>query len=206
MVLATTADLREVLVCRGHAHHHAARLEELRSLATGSAGLQKDVTAIVAAQRWLLSQLRQLDGEVVSVEEAIAGALTSWPTQELEILSSLPGMTTLRAATLVSVMGDPTSFRNDRQLRKLLGWYPEAKESATSVSKHQLGQSGSRMARRELWLWVMQLLSPKTPPTPFRAYYSRLRQRGVPGRTAIGHVAGKLISILFPLPPQWKPL
>jgi hypothetical protein len=43
----------------------------------------------------------------------------------------------------------------------------------------------------------MFLISPKAPATPFRIFYHRLRARGVPGRTAIGHVAGKLISVLF---------
>ena len=106
-------------------------------------------------------------------------------------------MTVLRQAVLLSAIGDIASFQSDRQLRKLLGWYPEAKESGTSVFKHRLGQSGNRLARREIWLWVMFLISPKSPATPFRTFYQRLRNRGVPGRTAIGHVAGKLISVLF---------
>ena len=33
--------------------------------------------------------------------------------------------------------------------------------------------------------------------SPFAAYYQRLRKRGVPGHTAVGHLAGKLISVLF---------
>src|SRR5207245_492898 len=93
--------------------------------------------------------------------------------------------------------GRMAELQMHRQLRKLPGWYPEAKESGTSVSKHRLGQSGNRLARREIWLWVMFLISPRAPATPFRDYYERLRSRGVAGRTAIGHVAGKLISVLF---------
>lgn len=118
---------------------------------------------------------------------------------ELQVLNSLPGMTTLRQAVLLSAMGDIASFQSDRQLRKLLGWYPEVKESGTSVFKHRLGQSGNRLARREIWLWVMFLISPKSEATPFRTFYQRLRDRGVPGRTAIGHVAGKADLSAVPL-------
>jgi hypothetical protein len=138
-----------------------------------------------------------VDDQVAGIEETIANALESWPIQDRSVLESFPGMTTLREAVLLSAMGDLLSFRDDRQLRKLLGWYPEAKESGTTVSQHHLGQSGNRMGRREVWLWVMFLISPKAPPTPFRTFYRRLRSRGMPGRTAVGHVAGKLISVLF---------
>jgi len=35
------------------------------------------------------------------------------------------------------------------------------------------------------------------PPNPFRTYYQRLRGRGMSGSVAIGHLAGKLISVLY---------
>jgi hypothetical protein len=65
------------------------------------------------------------------------------------------------------------------------------------MSKHRLGLSGNRLGRREIWLWCMQLLTPLAPNTPFRDYYKRLRYRGLSGNVAIGHLAGKLISVTF---------
>jgi hypothetical protein len=56
--------------------------------------------------------------------------------------------------------------------------------------------SGNRIARRELWLWSLQLSSSQYA-TPFHAYYKRLRERNMPGMIAIGHVAGKLITVIF---------
>src|ERR1700687_2234860 len=43
----------------------------------------------------------------------------------------------------------------------------------------------------------MQLIAPRQQVTPFAAYYKRLRQRGMPGHAAVGHLAGKVISVLF---------
>jgi transposase len=194
---AAPAELYDVVVRGGRARRHADRMGELQALAAESAGLVDDIGPILKAQAWLLSQLNLVDEQIANIENALADALECWPPVELQVLNSLPGMTTLRQAVLLSAMGDIASFQNDRQLRKLLGWYPEAKESGTSVFKHRLGQSGNRLARREIWLWVMFLISPKSQTTPFRTFYQRLRDRGVPGRTAIGHVAGKLISVLF---------
>ena len=64
-------------------------------------------------------------------------------------------------------------------------------------AKHVLGDKGNRLARREIWLWAFSVLTPKTPPTPFLTYYQNLRGRGMRGNVAMGHLAGKLISVLF---------
>jgi hypothetical protein len=141
-------------------------------------------------------QLRLIDGQIQEVEAAIGAVLEEWPAQERTVLASFPGMTA-RQAVLLACIGDPACFRNDRQLRKLLGWYPEARESGSTLSKHRLGRSGNRMARRELWLWAWELISPTHADTPFQHYYRRLRDRGMTGKVAMGHLAGKLISVIF---------
>ena len=43
----------------------------------------------------------------------------------------------------------------------------------------------------------MQLISPRCSPTPFRTYYERLRKRNMKGNVAVGHLASKLITVLF---------
>ncbi len=173
------------------------RVPEVQALAASSAGLPDAGNRLLPMQGWLLRQIRLVDQEIQLAEAAIAQALEAWPSEDRVILASLPGMSTLRQATLLCCIGDVRSFPSDRQLRKMLGWYPEARESGASISQHRLGQTGIRLARREIWLWAFGLLSPKQSSTPFRAYYQRLRARGMPGKVALGHVAGKLISVLF---------
>lgn len=194
---ADPVDLHRVVVRQGHAGTLAARLMDLQLAAADSAGLIDDTDAIVHTQDWLLYQLNLLDGQIEQAESAINAVLEEWSDQERAVLASLPAMTMLRQAVLLACIGDITYFRDDRQLRKLLGWYPEARESGSSVSKHRLGRSGNRMARRELWLWAWELITPSHAPTPFRDYYQRLRQRGMTGQVAMGHLAGKLTSVLF---------
>lgn len=194
---AEPEDLVRVLVEQGHARGLARRLFDLQVLALDSAGLVGDIGPVMQTQDWLLHQLRLLDEQVAQVEVAIAAQVEQWPGSEPAILASFPAMTLLRKAVLLSSIGDIACFKTERQLRKMLGWYPEARESGTSTTRHRLGQSGNRAARRELWLWVFELIRPNQPETPFRAYYRRLRDRGMPGRVAMGHVAGKLASVLF---------
>lgn len=194
---AGLGDLHRVVVCQGHARTLAGRLMDLQMAAADSAGLTTDTDAIVRTQEWLLHQLRLLDDQVEQAEAAIANVLEEWPRKDRAVLASFPGMTVIRQAVLLGSIGDIACFRDDRQLRKQLGWYPEARESGSSVSSHHLGRSGNRMARRELWLWTLELISPSYPSTPFRDYYHHLRERSMAGRVAMGHLAGKLISVLF---------
>ena len=194
---ADPADLHRIVVCQGHASSMSARLMDLQMAAADSAGLAIDTDAIVHTQDWLLYQLRLIDGQILEVESAIEAVLGDWPAQERAVLASFPAMTVLRQAVLLACIGDIACFRDDRQLRKLLGWYPEARESGSSVLKHRLGRSGNRMARRELWLWAWELIRQSHAASPFRDYYRRLRERGMAGNVAMGHLAGKLITVLF---------
>lgn len=194
---ADPADLHRVLVRQGHAGGLAARLMDLQTAAADSAGLATDTDAILHAQDWLLYQLRLLDGQIKQVEAAIGAVLEEWSSRDRAVLASFPAMTIVRQAVLLASIGDVACFRDDRQLRKQLGWYPEARESGSSLSKHRLGRSGNRTARRELWLWAWELISPTHDDTPFHHYYRRLRSRGMTGKVAMGHLAGKLISVLF---------
>lgn len=187
----------EVLVRQGRARIHAARIGELQHLAFESAGLVAGIEPILHAQGWILRQLHSVDQQVTDLERSIAKALEAWPVEQRTVLESFPCMSLMRQAVLLSAIGDVGEFHNDGQLRKLLGWYPEARESGTSLSKHQLGNSGNRLARREIWFWAMQLIAPRQQATPFAAYYQRLRERGKPGHAAVGHLAGKVISVLF---------
>jgi Transposase IS116/IS110/IS902 family len=189
--------LAAVVIGKARAPVVVPRLPELQRLAAGSAGLTRDIDQLLRIQTWLLRQLRVVEDEVAAADREVAAALEGWPVRDRAVLGSFPNMSILRQAILLSAIGDVTGFQSDRQLRKLLGWYPEAVESGTSVYRHRLGQKGNRLARREVWLWVVGLLNPRRDLTPFRVYYQRLRDRGMAGNVAVGHVAGKLISVLF---------
>lgn len=194
---AAPGELVQVVVKEGRAAILARRLPELQHLAAVSAGLVQDIEHLLRLQAWLLRQLRILDTEIEAADVTISDALMSWPAEILTVLQSFPHMSGWRAAVLLSAIGDVGAFRSDRELRKHLGWYPELVESGTSVHRHRLGQKGNRIARREVWLWVMTLIKSDSDARTFRIYYERLRARGMPGKVAIGHVAGKLISVLF---------
>jgi transposase len=197
LAAAAPEQLSAVVIEEARALTLGPRLPELQRLAANSAGLTRDIEQMLRIQAWLLRQLRILEEEITATEKTLLEALAAWPEQTREVLQSFPHMSAVRAAVLLSAIGDVNAFGSDRQLRKHLGWYPEAVESGTSVYRHRLGQKGNRLARREVWLWVMSLIKSDCKVPTFRAYYQRLRERRVAGKVAVGHVAGKLISVLF---------
>lgn len=197
LAAADPDEVFQVLVCEAGSHVHSRRIDELQELARSSAGLLAGLEPVLQTQSWLLQNLRLVDGQIAQLESTIGSVVETWPPGQRRVLDSFPCMSKLRQAVLLATIGDVSSFHHDRQLRKLLGWYPETRESGTSVFSQHLGSSGNRLGRREIWLWAMQLISPRCAPTPFRAYYQRLRARNLKGNVAVGHLASKLISVLF---------
>jgi transposase len=197
LAAAAPEDVSAVVIREARALTMGRRLPELQQLAAGSAGLTQDIDHLLRVQSWLLGQLRVLEEEIATAEKTLVEALAVWPQRPRDVLQSFPGMSVLRAAVLLSAIGEVSTFQSDRQLRKHLGWYPESAESSASVYRHRLGQKGNRLARREIWLWVMTLIKSDCEVATFRSYYQRLRGRGMAGKVAVGHVAGKLVSVVY---------
>lgn len=92
-----------------------------------------------------------------------------YTSPEGEIICSFPAAKEMRAATILGAMGAPVAaFRSDKALRRHLGWSVEEERSGSSVAKERLSRSGNRHSRREMRLWTLGLISPRTPWTPFR--------------------------------------
>ena len=92
--------------------------------------------------------MRLADGEIARLDAEIERAMTAWPERDRAVLASFPGLGTTRKAILLAAIGDARRFRDDRALRKYLGWYAELAQSGTSVDRHRLGTVGERNARR----------------------------------------------------------
>ncbi len=146
LAAAPPEQVNAVVLGEARAYPLGRRLPELQRLAANSAGLTRDIEQLLRIQSWLLRQLRIVEEEIVATEQTLMEAFAAWPEQSRAVLQSFPHMSAVRAAVLLSAIGDVNAFRSDRQLRKHLGWYPEAVESGTSIYRHRLGQKGNRLA------------------------------------------------------------
>jgi len=191
-------EIYRIVVFESHAPRKAAAVPKLVDAARNTIGISDGVADLVAAQAFLIGQLQRLGDELSMLDSRIADVLKLTP--EAEILLSFPVVKQTRAATILAAMGVPvTSFPNAKALRRHLGWAVEQEHSGSSIRRERLAVSGNRHSRRELRLWALGLVNPRSPWTPFRAHYQRLTGPPSPKRpnVALGHLAGKLTSVIY---------
>ena len=191
-------EIYRIVVFEARAPRKAPMVPKLLERAHTSVGLKDGITDILAAQSYLIGQLRRLDAEVATIEQRLVDTLAGLP--EADILLSFPACKHARTATVLGAMGAPVeAFHSDKALRRHLGWSVEEERSGTSVARERLAVNGNRHSRRELRLWTLALVSPNMPWTPFRAYYERLVAPPITKRpnVALGHLASKLITVMY---------
>ena len=113
------------------------------------------------------------------------------------IIESLPVKSPVWTATLIAAIGDIQRFQDHRQFKRYLGWTPEIAKSGSSVDKSKLARGGVRIARGALGQMALILLTPNVRNTPFREDYRRMVARHVRPATPLGHLAGKLSTVLY---------
>lgn len=190
-------DLEHLIATGAHAPRPEPAVPRPHGLAARSVGLATGVDEPVSAQQWLVGQAGLADAEIARLDAEIARAMTAWPERDRLVLASFPALGPARQAVLLAAIGDARRFRDDRALRKRLGWHAELAQSGTSAGRHRLGAVGERNARRTVWLWALSPVAPQAGDTPFRARCRALRARGMRGSVAIGHLASKLVSLVY---------
>jgi transposase len=111
------------------------------------------------------------------------------------VLTSIPGVGPVTAATLTSEIGDISQFRSADALVCYCGLIPSSHSSGTFISKH------NRMAKRGQSSlahvsYQIALTSLRSNPTSREYYEEKLRQ-GKPRKIAIVAVAKKLARIAY---------
>ena len=199
--LPTTQELRKASVEEiatlfrlSHDHIHEKKAGELLALAQNSVGVTL-LSHHVWRQAWLLEQIDMLEPawkELLSHVEQLSASHRYTP-----IIASFPVKSPLWTATLISMIGTIERFRNYGEFRAYAGWYPKVEQSGTSVHNSSLANDGARSLRNVFGQMALMYLTPHYHTTAFYRFYQRLVARGMRKSAALGHVAGKLASVLY---------
>lgn len=184
------------------AYKHARQAAEIVDLARRSVGVP-NLAIYRWRQQWLIKQLPVLEEARAELVAQLEGACRTHPYAPL--IDSLPVRSPIWTAMLIAVIGDIDRFPTYAAFRAYTGWSSSEDRSGTSVHSSRLAAKGVRMARRALSQMVVVLVSPHVRDTPFRAYYKRLLERGMPPLKAQGHTAGKLSTVIYSLIKNHKP-
>jgi transposase len=167
-------------------------------LAAQSIGLQQGVQGLQLALRLHIETLETLQQQVLETEAALIDTFLALP--EARYLLSVPSIGILTAATILAEIGDPSHYRNGRQLVKLAGIQPVPNKSGNkSHSRTPMSHKGRPRLRTAVFFAVMRLVH---RDEAFAHVYYCLQHREEDPLTkmeALGALMNKLLRVLWSL-------
>ncbi len=169
----------------------AGRAAEIKAAAKSSIGVRLGQEAASFQVKSLIRQIEFADSECAEVEARVRALL-----DEVEpLVLTIPGVSYVTGAQIVSEIGDVSRFRNAPALVSYAGLNSSVSQSGQfdsgggPITKH-----GSPYLRRALWLAANRA---RQHDPGLRAFYDRKRAEGKPHRVAVTAVARKLCHIVF---------
>jgi len=164
---------------------------EIQNAARNSFGILLATDTISLLIRQYIEQIRFAEKQIDVLDEEIARLLSAFETQ----LTSITGVGPTLAAVILSEIGDVKRFDSAAKLAAFAGVDPTMKQSGDFTgSRTKMSKRGSPYLRRALWL-AATVASFKDPSISI--FYQRKRSEGKSHMTALGHVARKMVNIIF---------
>jgi transposase len=201
-----TASLTALRKVRKKSFPSEAQLVVLQQLAAQSIGT-KDVArqrGLLLEQELLIKELRLIQDHLARLEGEICQIVEQ--CREGKILLSIPPMSPLAAATMLAGIGHIANFEDAAHLKSYCGWAPKRAQTGVTFDRTSLTQGGSREMKRVMYLVAWNAIKTETE---WASLYKRLvprlcsydeRMQAYKGRgKAIGHVIGRLITLIYAL-------
>lgn len=145
--------------------------------------------------RSLVRMLKQLEKELAQIETRLESLVRKTQEDQLEQLTSIPGMGKKTAMLLIVLTDGFTSFENARQLCCYTGITPTIRQSGTSVrGRSRISKVGNRKLRN--LLFMCSFTACKTNKA-CREIYERIVEKGKSKKLALIAVCNKLLKQAF---------
>jgi transposase len=201
-----TASLMELREVRKRNRPSEAEFALLQQLAPQSIGT-KDVArqrGLILEQTLLIKELRLIQEHLERLEEEICQIVEH--CREGKILLSIPPIRPLAAATILAAIGHIANFEDAGHLKSYFGWAPKRAQTGVSFDHTSLTKGGTRPMKKMMYLVAWHAIKDETE---WAKLYKRLvprlctydeRTQTYRGRgKAVGHVIGRLITLIYAL-------
>jgi len=186
-----TDKLVETINIASHGRFGLKKASEIQDAARNSFGILLATDTIALLIRQYIEQIRFVEKQIDVLDTEIARLLSAFETQ----LTTITGVGPTLAAVILSEIGDVKRFNSAAKLAAFAGVDPTMKQSGDfNGSRNRMSKRGSPYLRRALWL-AATVASFKDPAVS--VFYRRKRAEGKPHMTALGHVARKMVNIIF---------
>lgn len=186
---ANIVKLSNILQTNSHGKLGRARAEEIKHLAKHS--VASKYCDMSFQLKNTIGQVRLIEIQLSDVERAICKAFDDIDS----VIRTVPGIGAINGSMILSEIGDIKRFSNPGQLIAFAGLDPIVRQSGNFRAKTtRMSKRGSSTLRYALVnaAWNVSLNN-----ATFKAYYDeKVAQKGR-HYAALGHVAGKLIRVIF---------
>ena len=181
--------LTNILHDNSHGRYGKQDAIRLRELAKSSVGI--DNPSLSLQVKHSILQIELYDEQIAEVETLYKSILDEMESTILTI----PGMSYNQAAVIIGSIGDINRFEHSCQLLAYAGLDPSVIQSGNFQARStKMSKRGSGMLRFSLVYSAHNVVrNNKT----FRDYYELKRSQGKSHYCALGHVAHKLVRVIF---------
>ena len=192
-------DLAQTLSRASRGHFGLREAGKLQCLAQDSLGIRSLGPVAYLEMQLLLDQLALLDDQIATLDEELARLLQRTGTY----LTTIPGLSTTLAATILGEIGDIHRFANLKQLVAYAGLDPTVHQSGQFQASHsRLSKRGSTYLR---WaLWMAASIARQHDPD-LKALYQRKRSQRKHHNVAMAAVCHRLLARIYVVLKEQRP-
>jgi len=150
------------------------------------------------AKEWILSEkietLLYLEEKKKRMTEVLVEACRSMRVDELDIITSVDGISAITGSTFLAELGDIHAFSSSKHMIAFAGLDPSIHQSGQYEGISRISKRGNRHLRRIVFLMTLCAVRSQNV---FREYFLRRKEEGLPPKKAILATAHKLLRVLF---------
>lgn len=179
-----------LIKCSG-GHFGSAKADEIMDAAQNSFGIDDPYDVYANLIKTYLKQIKFIQKNISEMEQKITEIMDEIGSP----ITSIPGIGVTLGAVILSEIGDISRFKSADKLAAFAGIDPSIKQSGdySSIRNH-MSKRGSPYLRRALWM----ACTPAVQFDPmFHAYYLKKRSEGKSHMKTMGHVAKKMICVIY---------
>jgi transposase len=165
---------------------------EIISLAKASVGSDSVAKELILAEK--IETLLYLEEKKSRITVALLEACRSMRVEELDIITSVDGISAITGSTFLAELGDIQTFRSYKHVIAFAGLDPSVHQSGQYEGISRLSKRGNRHLRRVIFLMTLCVVRSQNV---FREYFLRRKEEGLPPKKAILATAHKLLRVLF---------
>ena len=196
---APVDDLFTLIKDRSHNKLTMEKAISIKEAATNTFGIKIAQDAFSFQLKQLFDRLKLLDKQIVELEKEI---LKYYETFDC-YLHTIPNISPIIAATILSEIGDIRRFRNSAALVAYAGIDPTVKQSGEFCStRNHMSKRGSPYLRHAIFLAASCC---SFHDNPLNDYYKKKRSQGKHHLSAVGAVSNKLTTIIYAILRDGKP-